>query len=77
MTTVTIDRIEGDIAVLEVYDLLVDWPLRALPTPVREGQRLVVRFSSPDDSGLAASSADEAPQDATQAPAPTDLHIEL
>jgi hypothetical protein len=73
MVTVTVDRIEGDIAVLEVNDVLVDWPLRALPATIREGQRLVVRFTSPD--GTSPSSSDDA--SVTPSPDVDRTHIEL
>ena len=73
MVTVTVDRIEGDIAVLEVYDTLVDWPLRALPASIREGQRLVMRFSSPDTPAV--SSPDDSQSQPTSDA--TNNHIEL
>lgn len=50
---VTVDRIEDDIAVLEVGDEFVDWPLTALPLGVEEGMRLVVRFEVQRDLGPA------------------------
>ena len=37
---VTVDRIEGDLAVLEVGGTLVDWPRVCLPAEVEEGSRL-------------------------------------
>lgn len=41
---VTIDRIEGDTAVLEVGGRLVDWPAEALPPGCEEGSRLRLSF---------------------------------
>ncbi len=35
-----VDRIEGDVAVVEVAGRLVDWPLEALPPDVVEGSVL-------------------------------------
>lgn len=50
---ITIDRIEGDRAVLEVAGAMVDWPLSALPPGLDEGDRLRVSLSPlsgrPDD----------------------------
>lgn len=43
--TVTVDRIEGDLAVLEVAGTFVDWPVSALPPGVSEGQRLAIAFT--------------------------------
>lgn len=43
MTPVIIDRIEEDVAVVELRaDLFVDMPLALLPAGVREGDRLVL-----------------------------------
>ena len=42
---VTVDRIEGDRAVLEVAGTTVDWPLSALPPGLDEGDRLRVALS--------------------------------
>ena len=43
--TVTVDRIEGDTAVLEIAGRTVDWPLGSLPEGAREGGRYQVTFS--------------------------------
>ena len=40
---ITVDRIEGDYAVLEVGDEMVDFPLKELPKEVKEGDRLEVK----------------------------------
>lgn len=41
---VVVDRVEGDVAVVEAADgALFDWPVAALPPGAREGDRLVVR----------------------------------
>ena len=43
--SVVVDRIEGDLAVLEVGDNQVDWPLEALPEGVAEGDSFNLTFS--------------------------------
>lgn len=53
---VTIDRIEGDVAVLEVNGRTVDWPLAALPAGVAEGSVIRLAFTI-DDPDLDAASA--------------------
>jgi len=47
---VVVDRIEGELAVLEVDGGFVDWPLRSLPASTVEGTVLEVSFrvSSPN-----------------------------
>lgn len=40
-----VDRVEGDVAVLEVAGTQVDWPLAALPDGVVEGQRMSFTIS--------------------------------
>ena len=42
---VTIDRFEGDTAVLEIAGTFVDWPRAALPTDAREGCRYTLSFT--------------------------------
>lgn len=42
---VVVDRIEGELAVLEVAGATFDWPLAALPPETREGDRLSVTFA--------------------------------
>jgi len=42
---VTVDRIEGDLAVLEVGTRLVDWPLSELPAETCEGQRFTLTIA--------------------------------
>ena len=42
---VTVDRIEGDTAVLEVGGAFVDWPLEALPAGAKEGSRYTLSFT--------------------------------
>lgn len=51
-TVITVDRIEGSTAVLEVSGSLVDWPLAALPEGTREGDRFRVTMTpvAPDTS---------------------------
>lgn len=47
---VVVDRIEGDLAVLEVAGTTVDWPIAALPEGVGEGTTLSVVFQiTPSD----------------------------
>ena len=41
----TVDRIEGDTAVVELGGHQVDWPLAALPEGAREGSSWTVDFS--------------------------------
>ena len=43
---VTIDRIEDDMAVLEVAGQRVDWPVCALPPGASEGDRYAVAFDT-------------------------------
>lgn len=47
---VTVDRFEGDIAVLEVEGRLVDWPRAALPPGCEEGARLRLSLTAEDPS---------------------------
>jgi len=52
-TKVVIDRIEGDLAVLVVYDddrVKFNLPLRFLPEGVREGDHLQLNFTADDES---------------------------
>ncbi len=44
----TVDRIEGDMAVIEVEGRLIDFPLHALPSGVKEGDTLVMSILPPD-----------------------------
>ena len=39
-TTVIIDRIEGDLAILEVDGHSIHWPVSALPSGAKEGSAL-------------------------------------
>lgn len=41
---ITVDRIEGDVAVLEIGGRTWDFPLAALPAGVKEGTRLSAVF---------------------------------
>lgn len=41
----TIDRIEGEFAVLEIGDRMVDFPLELLPPGLSEGSQLDLLFS--------------------------------
>ncbi len=53
MTPVIIDRIEEDVAVVELRaDLLVDLPLALLPVGIQEGDRLALdwRLLTPSDA---------------------------
>lgn len=54
---VVIDRIEGQMAVLEVNGSTVDWPLAALPAGAAEGQRMQFAISGVEGSDLAAAEA--------------------
>lgn len=45
---VTVDRMEGDVAVLEVMGRFVDWPMGALPPGCHEGDRLRVTMTAED-----------------------------
>ena len=42
MTPITIDRLEGDVAVLEIGDTHVHFPVAALPEGAVEGTRLTL-----------------------------------
>jgi hypothetical protein len=42
---VVIDRIEGDLAVVEVAGKFVEWPVAALPAGAREGSILEVTIT--------------------------------
>jgi len=42
---VTVDRFEGDTAVLEVAGAFVDWPRAALPADAREGSRYTLTLA--------------------------------
>lgn len=46
-TTVVVDRIEGDYAVIEAGDETVAFPLAALPPGVKEGDKLTITNGSP------------------------------
>lgn len=50
VVSVVVDRIEGEIAVLEVGGATVDWPRAALPAGIAEGSRMSFAISgvSPD-----------------------------
>ncbi|MBT3219304.1 MAG: DUF3006 domain-containing protein [Proteobacteria bacterium] len=51
---IVVDRIEGDLAVLEVGNSLVDWPLKALPPEVAEGTCLTIEIQvDPSDTRAA------------------------
>ena len=50
--TATVDRIDGPIAVIEINDQAVDWPLSALPPGVQEGQQIVFRLQIQDDASI-------------------------
>jgi hypothetical protein len=55
MTPVTIDRIEDEVAVIELReDVLVDVPLVLLPAGVHEGDRLLVDWQLVSSSGAPA-----------------------
>ncbi len=47
---IVVDRIEGDVAVLEIGGRTVDVPLAELPAGVKEGDRLSFRVEAPDTS---------------------------
>lgn len=55
--TVTVDRIEGDLAVLEVGDRTVDWPVTALPAGTVEGTVLAVTLEISSSTRLDAARA--------------------
>jgi len=50
--TATLDRIDGPIAVLEIGDQAVDWPLSALPAGAREGQQIVFQLQIQDTASI-------------------------
>lgn len=43
-----VDRIEGEIAVVEVEGRMIDLPLSALPAGLKEGDTLLVTIAPPD-----------------------------
>lgn len=45
---IVVDRIEGDVAVLEIGGRTVDVPLTELPSGVKEGDRLAFTVQAPD-----------------------------
>ena len=51
---VTVDRIEGAVAVLEVGGQFVDWPLGALPEGIQEGSRVSVHLTVLDSASAEA-----------------------
>ena len=50
---ITIDRIEGGFAVLEIAGTMVDVPLSALPAGAQEGDHLTLTPSEGDSSATA------------------------
>ncbi len=59
---VIVDRIESDMAVLEVDGHFVDWPRSALPPGATEGQVFELRF----EQGAAPETADSVLQELRQ-----------
>ncbi len=73
--TVTVDRIEGTTAVLEVSGAFVPWPLTALPRGAREGDRFTLTLQpAPADDAMAAA---QARLDRLRAAGPSDDEIDL
>ena len=49
--SVTVDRIEGKMAVLELPDgTAIDWPIQWLP-PINEGSQLEIQIHTPAEGG--------------------------
>lgn len=53
-TRIVVDRIEGDVAVLEVGGTTVDVPVAALPEGAREGSVLALTLQDSDSADMAA-----------------------
>jgi hypothetical protein len=49
---IIVDRIEGEWAVLEVGEHRVNFPLAALPQPVREGDLITLEVQPPPQGAL-------------------------
>jgi hypothetical protein len=47
--TATIDRIEGEYAILEVDNVMVNWPLHALPVESSEGDVIILDIKRTND----------------------------
>ena len=45
---VVVDRIEGDLAVVEINGMTVDWPVSLLPADTKEGQVFLLRLEPVD-----------------------------
>jgi hypothetical protein len=47
--TATIDRIEGEYAILEIDNVMVNWPLHALPVESSEGDVIILDIKRTND----------------------------
>lgn len=47
--TATIDRIEGEYAILEIDNVVVNWPLHALPVESSEGDVIILDIKRTND----------------------------
>lgn len=47
--TATIDRIEGEYAILEIDNVMVNWPLHALPDERAEGDIILLDITRKND----------------------------
>jgi len=47
--SLTVDRIEGDIAVVEGQDIVFDIPMSALPATILEGDRIQIVIAKKDN----------------------------
>lgn len=66
-----VDRIEGPLAVIEVDGAMAEWPVTALPSGVKEGDRVRVVFFL--EVPPSAPKADEGPPPPRRAPRTTSL----
>jgi hypothetical protein len=46
---IVVDRIEGEVAVLEIDGVTVDFPRKALPRGAREGSILLISLGDPSE----------------------------
>ena len=72
---IAVDRIEGEIAVLEVHGVLVDVPLSELPKGLSEGAQLKLVLCEKDSSTLTQENEDRLRR--LQRSDPGDVEIDL
>ena len=72
---IAVDRIEGEIAVLEVHGVLVDIPLSELPKGLSEGAQLKLVLCEKDSSTLTRENEDRLRR--LQRSDPGDMEIDL